>query len=365
MFDADLLDRVYYYNTVRTWLVGLAVMAGVVVVLALARRLFLGRLERLAARTRTEADDVAVDLVRRTTLAFRLYLALLAGSIVLTFPDAETPPGRILKAISVLALVYQVSVWGNGIIGFLTRRQLARSAADGASATTITALSYGARMVMYLVLFLVALDSFGINITALVAGLGIGGIAVALAVQNILGDLFGALSIVLDKPFVVGDFIVVDQYMGTVEHIGLKTTRLRALGGEQIVMSNGELLKSRIRNYKRMFERRVEFAFTVAFDTPPETLVRIPEALKQVVSGQKLTRLDRAHFKRFAETGFEFETVYIMTVPDFNTMMDVQQEMNLEILRRLREMDVALATPVRVVQLSQDQVAEAGETRRA
>jgi small-conductance mechanosensitive channel len=351
MFDAELLDRVYYHNTVRTWLIGIAVMAGVIVVLATLRRIFLGRLERLAAKTRTHADDLAVDLVRRTKPAFRLYLAMLAGSLVLDFPPDESPPGRILKALSVLALVYQVSIWGNGVIEFLTRRQLARSAADGASATTITALSYGARMVLYLVLFLVALDSFGINITALVAGLGIGGIAVALAVQNILGDLFGALSIVLDKPFVVGDFIIVDQYMGTVEHIGLKTTRVRALGGEQIVMSNGELLRSRIRNYKRMFERRVEFVFTVGYDAPPETVERIPAAVREIVTAEKLARFDRAHLKRFAESGFEFETVYVMTVADYNTMMDVQQAVNLALLRRLQAMGVSLAMPARVVHL--------------
>jgi len=353
MLDADVLDRIYYHNSLRAWLIALAVMAGVVLGLAILRRLLLGRLERLAKRTRTEADDVIVDLVRRTSVPFRVFMALTLGSLVLTFP-AGVRAGQIVRTIAVLALLYQVALWGNGLIGYFTRRYLARHAAEGSSATTITALSYGARLLLYGMLFLLALSNLGIDITALVAGLGIGGIAVALAVQNILGDLFGALSIVLDKPFVVGDFIIVDQYMGTVEHIGLKTTRLRALGGEQIVMSNGELLKSRIRNYKRMFERRVEMRFGITYDTPPDVVARVPEVMKEIIAGQPLARFDRAHFKRFADSALEIEAVYIMSVPDYNTMMDVQQAVNLELMRRLRAMDVEFAFPTQTVHLVRD-----------
>ncbi len=135
-------------------------------------------------------------------------------------------------------------------------------------------------------MLLLTLDNLGVNVTALVAGLGIGGIAVALAMQNILGDLFASLSIVIDKPFVIGDFIVVDDYKGTVEHVGLKTTRVRSLGGEQLVFSNNDLLKSRVRNYKRMYERRIEFSFGVLYQTPADQLEWIVDEVKRIINAQ-------------------------------------------------------------------------------
>jgi len=350
MLDADVLDRIYYHNSLRAWLIALAVMAGVVLGLAILRRLLLGRLERLAKRTRTEADDVIVDLVRRTSVPFRVFMALTLGSLVLTFP-AGVRAGQIVRTIAVLALLYQVALWGNGLIGYFTRRYLARHAAEGSSATTITALSYGARLLLYGMLFLLALSNLGIDITALVAGLGIGGIAVALAVQNILGDLFGALSIVLDKPFVVGDFIIVDQYMGTVEHIGLKTTRLRALGGEQIVMSNGELLKSRIRNWARLKERRVVLAFGIPLSTPTDVVERLPVMVRQAIESRDLVRFDRAHFTGFNASAFNFEAVYWILTPDYAAFMDRQQAVGLDVLRSLEREGIKLAPAPQTVVL--------------
>ena len=345
-FDADFLNRVYYYNSLRTWLIAAGVMIGVVAALWALRRFLLGRLERLAKRTHTDFDDLLVDILRRTSVLFRIFLALTAGSLVLTLPVGTR---AVVRIIAVLALLFQVGAWGNGIVRFFTARYIARHAADGTSATTVMALSYGLRFILYVILFLLALDNLGINITALVAGLGIGGIAVALAVQNILGDLFGALSIVLDKPFVVGDFIVVDTFEGTVEHIGLKTTRLRSLGGEQIVMANAELLRSRIRNYKRMYERRVQVAFGITYDTPAEKVERVPGLLKEIIESQQRTRFDRAHFKRFAESSLEIEYVYFVVVPDYNVMMDIQQAINLAVMRRFAELEILFALPSRTI----------------
>ena len=344
--DPDFLERVFYHNTVRTWLIAAGVMTGVVVALWLVRRLLLGRLDRLAKRTHTDFDDLVVDVIRRTSVLFRIFLALTAGSLVLALPAGTR---TVVRVVAVLALLVQTGIWGNGIVRFLTARYVARHSTDGTSATTITALSYGARFLLYVVLFLLALDNLGINITALVAGLGIGGIAVALAVQNILGDLFGALSIVLDKPFVVGDFIVVDTFSGTVEHIGLKTTRLRSIEGEQIVIANAELLRSRIRNYKRMYERRVVFLVSVTYDTPPDTVERIPGIIRDIVNAQAQVRIDRAHFKRFADSALEFETVYYMLIADYTAMMDTQQAIAIALMRRFREEGIEFAFPSRTV----------------
>jgi len=194
------------------------------------------------------------------------------------------------------------------------------------------------------VVLLLALDTLGIDITALVAGLGVGGIAVALAVQKVLGDLFASLSIVLDKPFAVGDFLIIDQHMGSVEYVGLKTTRLRSLSGEQLVFSNSDLLGSRIRNYGRMYERRVVFNIGVTYQTPRDKLVMIPQILRAAIEAQKRTRFDRAHFKEFGDFALNFESVYYVVGPDYNTYMDIQQAINLFIQKVSKRKELSLPT---------------------
>jgi len=178
-----------------------------------------------------------------------------------------------------------------------------------------------------------------------VAGLGVGGIAVALALQNILGDVFASMSILLDKPFVTGDFITVDELMGTVEHVGLKTTRLRSLSGEQLVFANSDLLKSRIRNYQRMEERRVAFAVRLAYPTPAEKLAAIPAIVREIIDAQELARFGRSHFKSFGTFSLDFENVYYVKSPDYDTYMDVQQAINLAICRRFQEEGIEFAHP--------------------
>jgi len=204
-------------------------------------------------------------------------------------------------------------------------------------------------LILWSVIVLMALENVGIDITALVAGLGVGGIAVALAVQNILGDLFASLSIVLDKPFVIGDFIIIGDYMGTVEHIGLKTTRIRSLSGEQLVFANNDLLQSRIRNFKRMYERRVVFNLGVVYQTPHEKLQKIPQIVREIIEQQHPVRFDRAHFKSFGDFSLNFEVVYWVQNPDYTVYMDIQQAINLEIYRRFAEEGIEFAYPTQSI----------------
>jgi small-conductance mechanosensitive channel len=194
-------------------------------------------------------------------------------------------------------------------------------------------LGFAAKVVLWSVILLLALDNLGVDVTALVAGLGIGGVAVALALQNVLGDLLASLSIVFDKPFVIGDTITVDDLTGTVESIGLKTTRLRGASGEQLVLANGELLKSRIRNWQRMTERRVVLAFGVPHSTPAAAVERIPAMVRDLIEQQDLLRFDRAHFKGFGAAALDFEAVYWVLSPDHGAFMDRQQAVNLGLLR--------------------------------
>jgi small-conductance mechanosensitive channel len=210
-------------------------------------------------------------------------------------------------------------------------------------------------VVIWSLVLLAALDNLGVDITALVAGLGVGGIAVGLALQDVLKDTFAALSIILDKPFELGDFVVVDDLAGNVEHIGIKTTRVRSLSGEQLVFGNGDLLSSRIRNFKRLVERRGLFTFGVLYSTPADTLERIPEMVREIVDGLETTRFDRAHFKAFGDSSMDFEVVYYVLDAEYLTFMDLQQAINLALVRRFADEGIEFAYPTRTLFLEPGQ----------
>ncbi|MFN3792712.1 mechanosensitive ion channel family protein [Massilia sp.] len=208
------------------------------------------------------------------------------------------------------------------------------------------------RLVVWVVAFLMTLDNFGFNITTLVASLGIGGIAVALATQNILGDLFASLSIMLDKPFEVGDFIIVGDALGAVEYIGLKTTRLRGLGGEQIVFSNGELLRSRIHNHKRMATRRVAFMLRVAYGTSEAQVTAIPAMIREIIKARSDASFERAHFFRYGDWSLDYEVVYHFQSPDYILHMDTQEQILLQIYRAFQREGIQFAHPLSVVRVA-------------
>lgn len=311
----------------------------------------ISRLERVAARTATQADDWLLAVVRRTYKLSILIVALYAGSMVLELtPRYES----IIRRIAVTAFLLQAAMWGDtGVRAWRDRHRATDSAPDSAVSMLSTAiLDFLLRLAVWLVVLLMILDNLGFNITTLVASLGIGGIAVALAVQNILGDLFASLSIVLDKPFVLGDFIIVDDILGTVEYIGLKTTRVRGLGGEQVVFSNGDLLKARIRNHQRMLTRRAAFIIRVTYQTSEEHLRAIPDLVRGIVTDQANVRFERAHFFALSESSLDFEVVYWIQSPDYFLFMNAQQAILLSLVRLFRERGIEFAHPIRKVRLS-------------
>lgn len=347
------LNQMFYDNTVWTWLLALLIMILVGGILRVLRGIILHRLTGFAERTATELDDLVVDLLKRTRLFFLLVVSLYAGSMVLTLPEVAT---RVISTVTVLVLLIQAGIWGTGLVSFwithYVRRKLEE---DAGTATSMTALGFVIKLVLWAVLFLLALDNMGVEIGPLIAGLGIGGIAVALALQNVLADLFGALSIVLDKPFVIGDFIIVGDLLGTVERIGLKTTRVRSLYGEQLVFSNSDLLNSRIRNYKRMYERRIVFSIGVTYQTPYEKLAAIPDMIREIIKSLEKTRFDRAHFKEYGDFSLKFEIVYYVLTPDYNTYMDIQQAINLAICQRFEKEGIEFAYPTHTLFVTEPQ----------
>jgi small-conductance mechanosensitive channel len=348
MSPTQFFRQSWHGNSVESWGTAVGVAVGIVGVLLLARYLLVTRGGAIAARTRSDVDDFAVDLVRRTRYFFIIFLGAWVGA---QFLDLEPSVERRFEQAAVLVFLLQSAIWGNGLVSFWVRRFTAnrRAPEDAGSTTTIVATGYLVRMLLWTIILLVALENLGVNITALVAGLGITGIAVALAVQNVLGDLLAAVSIVLDRPFVIGDFISVEGVDGTVERIGIKTTRVRSLSGEQVILPNSELLKGRIRNFRRMDERRVAFTIGVIKDTPADKVGRIPAMLREMVESQPQTRFDRSHFASITETALEFETVYFVTSPDYGQYMDIQQAINIALLRRFADDGIELALPTRLV----------------
>ncbi|MEW5873006.1 MAG: mechanosensitive ion channel family protein [Chloroflexota bacterium] len=337
-------------------LVGWLVAAGVAVLsylgLLVLRSLLTRRLGRLAAHTATAVDDFALEVLRRTRSLFLLVLAVFIGAQLLALPPRAMD---FLRLATIVAALLQAALWGLALIDHLVQRRLQAEAHESgfsADKTTLGALGMLGKVILWSVVILLILENVtGIEINALIASLGVTGIAVALAVQNILGDLFASLSIALDKPFVIGDSIQVGEFSGTVEHIGLKSTRLRSFDGEQVIFANSDLLGSRIRNYQRMQRRRVVFTLGVSDKTPVEKLHRIPDMVQEIVAAQSEVTFDRAHFKQFGDFALDFECAYFVETPDLRVHMDARQAINLAIFQRFEQEGIQLAYPTQTVYL--------------
>jgi small-conductance mechanosensitive channel len=339
------------------WILGLAIAAGVYLVLSLARRPLLRRVERSGAQAGW-LSGLRQALVRTSSL-FLLVVAIYAGTFFVDLPSAVE---LAITSALVIALFLQGALWASHIVvGWIAWYAASKAEQNKAIANALGLIQLLARVVVWSIAILLILNNLGFDVTALVAGLGIGGIAVALAAQNILGDLFASLAIVLDQPFVVGDFVILDDKMGTVERIGIKTTRLRSLSGEELIVSNADLLASRIHNYKRMEQRRVLFTIGITYETPAEKVEKLPGMLRAVVESQELVRFDRAHFARYGDFALVYEVVYWMLSADYNVHMDTQQRINFAIYRQLQDEGIEFAYPTQTVHLgSPAQVAAAG-----
>ncbi len=342
------LQKELWGNTIESWIIGVLLTVVLVIVFKLLRNFVSHKLKKRAELSRTIIDDLFVHLAERTGIWFFIVVSVYIGSLVLVLP----PQARhILKTITAVVVIIQFGVWGSALIYALIQLKLKKRADEGDSSAKamIIILNSLGKFILWSLIVLLILDNLGIKITTLVAGLGVGGVAVALAVQNILGDLLASISIVLDKPFEIDDFIVVDNYAGTVEHIGIKTTRVRSLSGEQIVFPNNDLLQSRVRNYKRMKERRVAFQLGVVYQTPVEKLKKIPGIIKEVIDSVDMVRFGRAHFKSFGDFALIYEVVYYVLDRDYDLYMDVQQEINLKIAERFEKEGIEFAYPTQTI----------------
>jgi small-conductance mechanosensitive channel len=345
-----LKARSFLGVAIDRWAVFLAGTALVFLVLYLARGLARKRLAARAARTGYLADLWLARLFEQTWTSALVAVAALAalnlGGLKPVAAGARLDPEHYVRGLALLVVFLQLGRWGAGFIDTALERgfRLAKLS-DTAAQSAIGVVRFFALAALWTCVAILALDTLGIQVSPLLAGLGIGGIAAGFALQRILGDIFCSVAILLDRPFEVGDFIEAGSAMGTVERIGVRTTRVRSLGGEQIIFPNADLIQSRIRNFKRMTERRISFRFGVAYGTPATTVERIPGLVRDIIEGLDTTRLDRVHFAAFGDTGMNFEAVYFVLDPDMNRAMDLQQKINLELLTAFERLGIRFAQP--------------------
>ncbi|MGO9930214.1 MAG: mechanosensitive ion channel family protein [Steroidobacteraceae bacterium] len=333
-------------NSLRDWLTA-GIMAGAVwAALWLLRKLLASRFKRYSSANDPTPIRLIGYLIGNTKQILFLAIALDAAQSSLTLPHGIQ---RAVSHTALILILIQVGLWAARSVRFYLEMKEVERGADRVFSGSLDIINFVARMLIWSLLILVALDNLGVNITALLAGLGVGGVAVALALQNVLGDLFASLSIALDKPFVVGDSLTVDTCVGRVEHIGIKTTRLRSESGEQIILSNADILKSRVRNFGRLPEQRVLATIRVPYATPTDTLKGMPKMLEGIVREQANARFERCHLKTLGESAFQFELSYFVQQPAVNPTLDLQQAVNFRIIEELQGSGVEFAYPTQLI----------------
>lgn len=317
----------------------------------LLRMVVLRQVKKLATKTKGEFDDVIVSSIENIRVWVYTIVALYASVQFFALPEIVE---RIFAGVFYFTVVWQVIEIISCFVDFMTSHYLEKDEdgdgiIDPNSATASNMVTLLARIVLWSLGTLLVLSNIGIEVTSLIAGLGIGGVAVAFALQGVLGDLFASFSLYFDKPFRIGDYIVIGSDSGTVEKIGIKTTRIRTLQGEELVVSNTELTTARVQNFKKMQERRVVANFGVTYETPQEKVHQIPDVVKQIFDALDGGRLDRVHFTAFGDSALIFEVVYYVESADYVDYLNIQQGFNFDLMKRFAEMSVDFAYPTQTI----------------
>lgn len=346
------LGMTILHNQVQDYFFAIVIFFLVLLSLSVLKRLLIRHLGALAAKTVSDFDDLIIKLISQISWPVFTVVALYFSSSVLNLPENS-------RSFIRYALVFVVTIRAilllQEIIQYCVNKILRKRIGPENPSTQamVNSVVWIIKWGMWILGGIFILDNLGVNITSLVAGIGIGGIAVAMASQAVLGDAFSALSIYLDKPFEIGDFIIIDDCMGTVEHIGVKTTRLRSLSGEQLVFANSDLTKSRVKNYKRMQTRRIAFKVGVVYHTPLDKVEKIPQIIRKILEKAEV-KTDRVHFQSFGDSALVYEIVYYVLSADYNVYMDKQQEINFAIMKEFDKEGIEFAYPTQTIYLKKD-----------
>lgn len=336
------MKQIFYGNTLLAYLLAAGLFLLLITGLKIFKHFVLKHLKKWTEKTVGTLDDFIVKMIEKTVLPV-LYFA--AFYISVNTLDVNEKIEKLLYAASVVVFTFFILRLITNAIRHVIESKINKQENKETKLKQVQGIMIIINIIIWILGLIFLLDNFGYNATAFLTGLGIGGIAIALAAQNILGDLFNYFVIFFDQPFEVGDFIIVDDKKGTVEAIGIKTSRLKSLSGEQLIFANSDLTNSRIHNYKRMEKRRIVFSLNIDFQTKAEQLKTIPGIIESIIKEQKLTDFDRAHFREIGEFCFIIEVVYFVLSSDYNTYMDIQEAINLKIMEKFNTLGIKFTYP--------------------
>lgn len=331
--------------TVR-WAIALAAWIVIAFILIAFKRVAIRISTRFAEKTKTTLDDKIVLVFRSISPLFLWIIALAFAT-----PLAPARLGPVVKDIVVIMLGMQILISGTQLIGPVIAHFLFREEREE-SQTARNALDIMVKLVLWIAVALLVLENLGVKISTLIAGLGVGGIAAGLALQNVAGDLFASVSIMLDKPFQIGDYIVINNFSGNVERIGIKSTRIRSLTGEELIVPNMSLTVGNIQNYKRMDQRRIVFSFGVIYSTPPEVMRQIPGIVQTIVDSDANAKFNQCTFLKFGPSSLDFQVIYYTAHPDYALYMDTQANINLQLLEEFNKRGIEFAFPTQTIHMA-------------
>ena len=344
----DLLTKEYFGNTGKEYLIAIGVIVLGLLLVRIFKNVVLKRISKAVSKSATTIDDFIVENIGLYVVPMVYFTIIYAGLKSLVWPERIE---NILEVVFVVIITYYAIRLVSSIILMLLQGYIRKQEGGEEKVKQMGGVILIINGIIWMIGLIFMLSNLGYDVSAIIAGMGIGGIAIALAAQNIIGDLFNYFVIFFDRPFEVGDFLVIEDKNGIVDKIGIKTTRIKTLSGEQLVFSNSDMTSSRIHNYKKMQRRRIVFTVGVTYETPVEQVKMIPGLLKEIVESEKRVDFDRAHFKAFGDSSLDYEIVYIINSADFNTYMDIQQDFNFQIYEKFEELGISIAFPTRTLYL--------------
>ncbi|MCD4693910.1 mechanosensitive ion channel family protein [bacterium] len=345
--DYFQIQAFFLGNSLNSWLWSIVIFFAVLIALKIFKSIIVSRLKALSEKTKTQIDDIVIGAINNIHWPFYVMVSLYAGSFYI---NLDSIIDKAINYIFLISVVYYVIRFVESLIDYGVNVMIEKK--GGQEGVGIIKLGGSVvKIVIWVGAVVLILSNMGYNVTSLIAGLGIGGIAVALALQNVLGDLFSSLTILLDKPFKVGDFIVLGENYGTVERVGIKSTRIILLQGEELVVSNSELTNSQIRNFGKMNSRRIVFNIGVVYGIRPDLLEKIPEFLREIIEKNEKNRLERVHFKEFGDFSLIYEAIFYVNSPDYGEYMDIRQKINLDIARKFEKEEIDMAFPTQTIEL--------------
>lgn len=339
-------EKIFFGNSVAAYTEALVVFCAAFLVLKVVQVAVISRLRTLSKRTKTDVDDTFIQIVDSIKPGVYLYVSLYLGLRVLTLSDVVV---KVVNILLLIAVVYQVIAAVQILINYFVRKKLDTEEGGQNAARFLAGIT---KFVLWVLGLLLVLQNAGINVTSLITGLGIGGVAVAFALQKILEDLFSSFAIYFDKPFVVGDSIKVGEYIGEVEKIGIKSTRIRSVDGEEIVMANKELTTAALQNFRRLEERRAMLRFGVLYETPQEKLEEVPHMVLEEIERTEGVRPHRAHFVAFGDSSLDFQVTYFVESDEYDDFLNAQQAVNLAVHKRLTKEKISMAYPTQTIYMS-------------